>query len=604
MPQRTLDLFLISRFCQTCPCQSIDFGRLCESVESRNEKYRPTLGTVQEILARFESRQCTFCLCQRDDGTLHCYIDREIFAKQYLLSLQPCADPIPHVNEIPDFPVIPRPPLLPSGRRIGHYYEPRLIRQWMSCCYYRHGSTCWEPEWTTSEDAQLPGIRVVDVVQGCIVDAPKDCQYLALSYVWGSAQRNKLLCTRETIQRFLQPGQLTRENIPKTIQDAFTVTWSIGFRYIWIDSLCIIQDDDVDKLRQLSYMDCVYTNAYATIIAASAVHADIGITGVSKDLIRNPRQAVIPIPKSLSLMRSTQLFTGIAYEDSIWKRRAWTMQESPLSRRTILFTDDEVFWRYQRATWCESLAHEPKIISSNVFGCYDLMKEEQPSAFRPENCYQIVMEYAKPSVTNPSDALNAIQFPSWSWLGWNLEHGGLGRLFNLPSPTAMFVPELEFCNLGIGGEVRPLMPPELFNKYTTPLGSSALDPGIVSKWKGSAKIEVDDSEDFRDSGHLVFWTSTAALHAHKVFGNMGRSLKIGAMSEHGCSSSAQTGLHHFIVITRVHDRVQVHKVLPKLHVLMVEWDVERRVAHRIGTGEVDEGAWAAVQPEWVKVILK
>ncbi|KAM0421152.1 hypothetical protein ACHAPT_011044 [Fusarium lateritium] len=357
---------------------------------------------------------------------------------------------------------------------------------------------------------------------------------------------------------------------------------------------------------------------------------------------------MVSISCSLHLIRSTHLYTGTAYENSTWKRRAWTMQESLLSRRLIMFTDDEVFWRCQEATWCESLAlelcsaqrREPRITSYQSFGCYDLMEIGPNEAFRPEHAYSVITQYAKRSITNQSDSLKAIQgylrrlylkhtlaqsdwghllflrfeeslawtggdcarrlaeecvynrdgsshqvrFPSWSWLGWDFEHAGLGRLFNLPTPTGMVMPELEFYKLDIYGRVRAQMPRRLFAPYVKPLDLSALNDELVRGWKYSTAIDEDDFSgiDFHDSGHLLFWTSIATLRLRKVSQRPGlgyewemtdqQGRKVGGMSEYALPSSASEGNHCLIVVSRVHDEMRVEKVLPELHVLVIEWD--------------------------------
>ncbi|KAI8663821.1 HET domain-containing protein [Fusarium keratoplasticum] len=642
----------------------------------------------------------------RDVQGLQCYIDADCYAKlpgrledvinfnklsvrvvnqstyfpRTVLVLQPCSDPVPHVSNTRGFTPEPTYPKQPSGRLMAPYYQPHLLRQWMSCCHERHGNACHMPAWRANEDDKSPQLRFVDTEQFCIVDGPEDCQYAALSYVWGSAAHNCLTNTRRTAQWLRSPGCLLHDVVPKTIFDAIKVAQSIGFKYLWVDSLCIIQDDDDDKRQQLSFMDCVYANAYCTIAAASALHADMGIAGVRESLMRHPQQAMVSVSSSLRLIRSTHLYTGTAYEKSPWKRRAWTMQESLLSRRLIMFTDDEVFWRCQKATWCESLAlehcstqrREPRITSYQSFGCYDLMEIGPSRAFRPEYAYRVISHYAKRSITNQSDSLKAIQgylrrlymkhtlaqsdwghllflrfeeslawvggdcarrvaeecvynrdgsshhvrFPSWSWLGWDFEHAGLGRLFKLPIATDMVMPELDFYRLDIYGRVRAQMPRNLFAPHVKPLDLSALNEELAGDWKQSTSIDEDDFNgmDFHDSGRLLFWTSATTLRLNKVL--QGRDLgyewemtdqqgrKVGGMSEYALPSSTNEGDHCMIVVSRVHDEIRVEKVLPELHVLVIEWDdVEQRVAHRVGAGSVDEAAWVRAKPEWIKVTL-
>lgn len=220
------------------------------------------------------------------------------------------------------------------------------------------------PEWRSTEDDKPPRVRFVDVVEFCIADGPEDSLYAALSCLWGSAAHSRLANTRRTAEWLRNPGCLLQDIVPKTIFDAIQVARSIGFKYLWVDSLK-----------------------------------------------RHPQQAMVPVSSSLCLIRSTHLYTGTAYERSSWKRRAWTMQESLLSRRLIMFTDDEVFWRWQKATWCESLAlelcstqrRESRIISYQSFGCYDLMEIGPSRAFSPEYAYRVISQYAKRSITNQSE---------------------------------------------------------------------------------------------------------------------------------------------------------------------------------------------------------
>ena len=66
------------------------------------------------------------------------------------------------------------------------------------------------------------------------------------------------------------------EDIPKTFQDAITVTRYLGFHYIWIDSLCIVQDDNEDWARESAKMSSIYANAVLTIAASAAADDTYG----------------------------------------------------------------------------------------------------------------------------------------------------------------------------------------------------------------------------------------------------------------------------------------------------------------------------------------
>jgi hypothetical protein len=103
----------------------------------------------------------------------------------------------------------------------------------------------------------------------------RQCRYIALSYVWG--ETNDFTLNSENISSFVKPGGLNSHfsnDLPRTIRDAIIVTREIGERYLWIDSMCIQQDDIPEKREQIELMDWVYGHATLTIVAADAAHAE------------------------------------------------------------------------------------------------------------------------------------------------------------------------------------------------------------------------------------------------------------------------------------------------------------------------------------------
>jgi hypothetical protein len=89
-----------------------------------------------------------------------------------------------------------------------------LLLGWLNKCRQEHEAAyCWP------EHKVIPGIKFIDCHTRCVVDAERGCQYVTLSYVWGS-----------TIASGDTPG-----SYPPTIEDAITVTVALGFRYLWVD---------------------------------------------------------------------------------------------------------------------------------------------------------------------------------------------------------------------------------------------------------------------------------------------------------------------------------------------------------------------------------
>jgi Heterokaryon incompatibility protein (HET) len=86
----------------------------------------------------------------------------------------------------------------------------------------------------------------------CIVPASSPCRYQALSYVWGRTPMLQLLASN--LDALSKPGSLDIKSLPYTIQDAIIVTRKIGESHLWVDSLCIIQDDYENQREQIVRM--------------------------------------------------------------------------------------------------------------------------------------------------------------------------------------------------------------------------------------------------------------------------------------------------------------------------------------------------------------
>jgi Heterokaryon incompatibility protein (HET) len=221
----------------------------------------------------------------------------------------------------------------------------------------------------------------------CLVDTGslvlKNAPYVALSYRWGGG--NHLTTTTDTLKA--RCGCIPFMDMPKTLQDAVTVTRRFGIRYIWIDALCIIQDDENDWSREAAKMGDIYLNAYCTIAAHAAGHADHGFleqslnrahaipVGGNRDgeIYEEETLAYDALKRqrvdkekdtsppdhssgvSLAVLEGTRAHEGsagsewffvthgfysrILVDGSQLSSRGWVLQERLLSQRTIHFTD-------------------------------------------------------------------------------------------------------------------------------------------------------------------------------------------------------------------------------------------------------------------------
>ncbi|KAF4865093.1 Proline-rich receptor-like protein kinase PERK9 [Colletotrichum siamense] len=174
-------------------------------------------------------------------------------------------------------------------------------------------------------------------------------QYVALSHCWGTGQHFKTL--KSNIDKFRQC--IDFEELPRTFKEAIEVTRKLKFRYLWIDSLCIIQDDPTDWEREAASMEHVFSSASITIAASSARSSSEGFLPTRKEqqsflAIKAPSGGTLFIRKSIDNFRRD-------VEESALNQRGWVLQERALARRIIHFTSSQVYWECGLGVHCETL---------------------------------------------------------------------------------------------------------------------------------------------------------------------------------------------------------------------------------------------------------
>ncbi|KAM3527895.1 hypothetical protein NHJ13051_002672 [Beauveria bassiana] len=220
------------------------------------------------------------------------------------------------------------------------------IREWLDTCNNQHGRHCNGTSEPSSSPSTFRPQFLIDAADKCLVRAKPEDRYVALSYVWGPGLRARgggqdeaAQLTKANLDEWL--AALPEHNVPQTIADAIWLARKLGLRHIWIDRMCIIQDDEAVKENHIRHMAYVFANAYLTIVAA---HGDVN-TGL---LPLNPRRPSRP-PRvgggSASADHNELLLA------SRWNTRGWTLQELLYSRRAVFFFEEVVTWECHCDLW-------------------------------------------------------------------------------------------------------------------------------------------------------------------------------------------------------------------------------------------------------------
>lgn len=281
------------------------------------------------------------------------------------------------------------------------------VQEWIRTCNDHHGCAPVEPQLPTRilDLGTDPSISRIALIES---DAQYG-RYIALSYCWGKAgeQLTTTTATLEDHKHGINIGEL-----PQTFQDIVLLARKLEVRYIWIDSLCIIQDDENDWEAEAPKMSQVYSNSYLTVAASSSKSSSegcfpssrlfsyISTDGISsgEGSIRNPLEFVeadfrVSGDKQCRLyfakewMRASnkiqplvyctgtfgQTFDPVAIE--YLSSRAWTLQERLLSPRTLHYGQQQMFWECKKCFSAEDGAR----FSPDIF-CIDrvLGTQRQP----------------------------------------------------------------------------------------------------------------------------------------------------------------------------------------------------------------------------------
>lgn len=177
-------------------------------------------------------------------------------------------------------------------------------------------------------------------------------QYTALSHPWGDAATHKPFQTlRSNYEAFKQ--EIVFDQLPQTFKDAVITTRAMGVRFLWIDSICIIQGPDGDFSDQAARMEDVYSSAYCVLTASRATGQHDGFLGTrtNNDFVairQDDQRAPFYIAEMIDDFARDVL-------DGHLNRRGWVLQERALAKRTIYFAHTQAYFECGKGVRCETM---------------------------------------------------------------------------------------------------------------------------------------------------------------------------------------------------------------------------------------------------------
>ncbi|KAH6618613.1 heterokaryon incompatibility protein [Boeremia exigua] len=223
-----------------------------------------------------------------------------------------------------------------------------LARGWVRDCMTNHsackkagGAKSWYPSRLldcSTSDGPEAYCRLIETL-----DADIQGPYMTLSHCWGDADCLKLTTENHAQMKRFMP----LPNLPQLYQDAVLVTRTFGVRYLWIDSLCIVQEGDQlkDWFQQVKIMDQIYLNSLCNISAANAPNGHCTMFSSRRPELVCPPTSILNVDGVVgSYLIEANTIWHTQVSQALINTRGWVLQERLLSPRVLYFGDSQVLW--------------------------------------------------------------------------------------------------------------------------------------------------------------------------------------------------------------------------------------------------------------------
>ncbi|KAK4186814.1 hypothetical protein QBC35DRAFT_533079 [Podospora australis] len=284
-----------------------------------------------------------------------------------------------------------------------------VVRHWLNDCDSHHPN-CMPP--SVLAPKPLPK-RLIDIGNGASDDPirlvetnPRDTGiWLALSHQWGP-EPHFCTTTSNLSSHLAGIGPL---QLPPTFMDAIRITRALGLRYIWIDSLCIIQGPDGDFNSQAKKMEQVYSGAYCVLAVSRSASSHWG--GILHERERRDGVVLQQQGATEGYLYVTEMVDDFQTHvlDGELCSRGWVLQEHALARRTVFFTDRQMYFECGEGVRCETGMRMRNDLAA-FLGDPDFPKiimnaNQSEKILRYQDLYK---SYSRLGLTNPYDRPTAI----------------------------------------------------------------------------------------------------------------------------------------------------------------------------------------------------
>lgn len=237
------------------------------------------------------------------------------------------------------------------------------IKSWLRDCICNHAQC--NP--TTTSPTKLP-TRLLDLRAGQIMlreNIQGPAVYACLSHCWGPVQ-DIIKTTTTTIEAF--KIDIPESSLPKTFKDTVKICRRLRIHFLWIDSLCIIQDSAEDWKKEASRMADIYEHAHLTIAASRAKSSSEGCyTVTSPDMLAQSVTKGVYARKEPPKFPTNRLDRA---DTILWPTfsRGWIYQEMRLSHRVLHFCSQEVMWECRCCIRSESGCSDMDLVTNSMPG--------------------------------------------------------------------------------------------------------------------------------------------------------------------------------------------------------------------------------------------